>query len=194
MTAAPLTPADVMPGGPPLVLVTVGTTHHTMDRLMGWVERWIADNPGRARVIVQHGSSRLPEGADGFSLCSPDEAAEWNTRSQVVVTQGGPGGIMDSRYSGILPIAVPRRPDLNEVVDDHQLRFCRSMADAGLIRMATDEDGFRTELDAALADPDALRITVDHESIAAAVERTGMLIEDLVRRKPSRFARRHGRR
>lgn len=181
-------------GSVPTVLVTLGTMHHPMERLMGWVERWIAGNPGRARFVVQYGASRVPAGAEGFELCSHEEMAGWNARSQVVITQGGPGGIMDSRDAGTLPIAIPRRPDLDEVVDDHQIRFCRYMAEAGLVRQATTEEEFRAELEAALADPAALEITVDRASIDAAVERTGMLIEDLVRRRPSRSARRRRRR
>lgn len=174
----------------PLVLVTLGTMHHPLNRLMDWLERWIADHGDEARVVVQYGASRLPAGAEGFELCSRAEMADWNRRSQVVVTQGGPGGIMDSRDAGIMPIAVPRRPDLDEVVDDHQLRFCAYLAEAGLIRLATDEDEFRAQLDDALRDPSALRVTVDRADVTEAIERTGQLIEDLVARRPSRFSRR----
>lgn len=196
MSTARITPADVPDPADapiPLVLVTLGTAPFPMERLVGWVERWIVDNPGRARVVVQYGTTRLPKGAEGFEMCPHDEVVEWHTKSHVVVTQGGPGGIMDSRNCGILPIAVPRRGDLGEMVDDHQVRFSRHAVRNGLIRLATTEEEFRTELEAALADPESLRVDVSRADIDAAVERTGMLIEDLVRRKPGRLARRRRR-
>ena len=178
----------------PVVLVTVGTTHHVFDRLMDWLESWLAGHPGQVRMIVQHGTSRLPKGAEGFAMCSHDEIVSLTERSDVVITQGGPGGIMDSRYCGIMPIVVPRRPQLNEVVDDHQVLFCRQLAGAGMIRLASSEAELHAALDVALRDPAALRIQAGSEHVAAAVERTGMLIEDLVRPRSARPRRRVARR
>ena len=55
--------------GRPVVLVTVGTTHHRFDRLMDWLESWLQAHPNQVRMIVQHGTSRLPAGAEGFAMC-----------------------------------------------------------------------------------------------------------------------------
>jgi UDP-N-acetylglucosamine transferase subunit ALG13 len=127
-------------------------------------------------------------------MCSHDDIVSLTQRSDVVITQGGPGGIMDSRYCGILPIVVPRLPALNEVVDDHQVLFCRQLAEADMIRLAGTEAELHAALDRALADPAALRIQAGSEHVAAAVERTGALIEDLVRPRPARHRRRAPRR
>jgi UDP-N-acetylglucosamine transferase subunit ALG13 len=174
----------------PIVLVTVGTTYHTFDRLMGWLEGWLADHPGQVRMVIQHGPSRRPAGAEGFAMCGQEELLDLMRRADVVVTQGGPGGIMDSRNCGILPLVVPRIPELNEVVDDHQVRFCTHLAHVGMVRLATDEATLRAELDAAIADPAALRIEADAGHVAAAVQRTGELIEQLVAQRPPRHRRR----
>ena len=178
----------------PVVFVTVGTTYHTFDRLMGWLEGWLRDRPGQVRMVIQHGPSRRPDGAEGFAMCGQQELLELMRRADVVVTQGGPGGIMDSRSCGILPLVVPRIPELNEVVDDHQVRFCTHLAQAGMVRLATDEATLRAELDAAIADPAALRIEVDSGHVEAAVQRTGELIDELVARRPPRHRRRAERR
>jgi UDP-N-acetylglucosamine transferase subunit ALG13 len=161
---------------------------------MDWLESWLQAHPGEVRMIVQHGTSRLPAGAEGFAMCSHDDIVELTHRSDVVITQGGPGGIMDSRYCGILPIVVPRLPELHEVVDDHQVLFCRQLADAEMIRLAGAEQELHAALDRALADPRALRIQAGAEHVAAAVERTGALIEDLLRPRPARHRRRVPRR
>lgn len=189
-----MSPVEIGPDeARPVVLVTVGTTHHKFDRLMDWLESWLREHPGQVRMIVQHGSSRCPEGAEGFAMCSHDDIVSLTRRSDVVVTQGGPGGIMDSRYCGILPIVVPRLPALNEVVDDHQVLFCRQLAEADMIRLAGTEAELHAALARALADPSALRIQAGAEHVAAAVERTGALIEDLVRPRPARHRRRVAR-
>jgi UDP-N-acetylglucosamine transferase subunit ALG13 len=173
----------------PVILVTVGTMHHRFNRLMDWVESWLRSRPDAARVVVQHGTSRLPDGAEGFPMCSRDELLEIIRDSQVVVTQGGPGGIMDARDCGIMPIVVPRRAELDEHVDDHQVRFCGYMVREGLIQLADTEEQLHARLDAAVADPAALQVAVEAADVEAAVTRTGELIEDLVRRKPARHRR-----
>ncbi len=173
----------------PVVLVTVGTMHHRFNRLMDWVESWLRSRPGTARVVVQHGTSRLPAGAEGFPMCSQDELLEIIRTSEVVVTQGGPGGIMDARDCGIMPIVVPRRAEFDEHVDDHQVRFCGYMVREGMVKLAESEQQLHALLDDAVADPTSLRVTVQTADVEAAVTRMGELIEDLVRRRPARHRR-----
>ena len=74
-----------------------------------------------------------------------------------VLVQGGPGSILDAREAGIVPVAVPRRQDLGEVVDDHQIQFTRIMAEQGEAVMATSREELFDALDRALAQPEAFR-------------------------------------
>lgn len=173
----------------PTVLVTLGTDHHRFERLMDWVEAWLAQDSPPVRVVVQHGSSRLPAGAEGFSLCSRDELLAIIATASLVVTQGGPGGIMDSRDCGIIPIVVPRLAVYDEAVDDHQVAFTRHMARAGLVVAAFDQHELHSALNRGVADPMAMRIDVQAVDAQASISRTGALIEALVADRPSR--RRH---
>lgn len=175
----------------PVVLVTVGTDHHVFERLMGWLETWLRDHPDTVRMIVQHGFSRLPSGADGFVMCSRDELLELMRQSDIVIAQGGPGGIMDSRECGIMPIVVPRVAALDEVVDDHQLSFTRHLATAALVVPAFTADELRARLDAAVADPSRMRIEVESTHVEEAIAKFDTLVDELVRRKPARSRRRH---
>lgn len=177
-------------GAPVRVLVTVGTDHHQFDRLMTWIEAWIAANPSAAQVTVQHGYSRLPRGAEGFSMCSPADLLALNRECDVVVTQGGPGGVMDSLDGGIRPIVVARLVALDEVVDDHQVSFARHMSGVGLVTLASTAEELCAELSAAVACPDSVRVVRDKSHVAAAVAQVGDLIEQLVAQKPRRPARR----
>ena len=47
-----------------------------------------------------------------------------------VVTHAGVGSILCADREGHVPLVVPRRHDLGEHVDDHQLELARALADA----------------------------------------------------------------
>ena len=108
---------------------------------MDWIEKWSARNPG-ARLVVQHGNrargrrrrvQRVPAHPSASARCWPNAAA--------VVCPGGPGAIMETRAAGLRPIVVPRRGDLGEHVDNHQLAFSRFLAGRDLVTLAeTDPD------------------------------------------------------
>jgi UDP-N-acetylglucosamine transferase subunit ALG13 len=109
--------------------------------------------------------------------------------ADVVVAQGGPGGIMDARSVGRQPVAVPRRGDLGEHVDDHQVRFTAWMADRGLVRLADDEAALIAELDAGLADPSRLRIPPDGGAIDDTITAFRAVVDPLLATRRSRRTR-----
>lgn len=163
------------------VLVSVGTDHHLFDRLMGWVEEWVARAPEGTSVVVQHGSSRAPAGVDARVLVTQAELRELMAAAHVVVLQGGPGGIIDSLVSGRRPIAVPRLAALDEVVDDHQVAFCRHLARIGQIEIAEDAAALHAALDRSLADHGRLTIDPYVPRSAETAARVGSLVDDLLR-------------
>ena len=83
-----------------------------------------------------------------------------------MVTHGGPATIMEARAAGHLPVAVPRRPDLGEMVDGHQLRFARKLRAEGLAVVCETEEEFRSALDRAItalkngSDPAGVRLAL----------------------------------
>jgi UDP-N-acetylglucosamine transferase subunit ALG13 len=172
-------------------VVTVGTDHHRFDRLMDWLERWDARHPGVVRWVAQYGYSRPMSGAEGFVIKPRPELLEILREADVVVTQGGPGGIMDSRECGTVPIVVPRLGRLNEVVDDHQVAFAEQLARNGLLVLAQTEEQLFASLDRAVADITPFRV-VDGSGndVNATVARFATAVEELLARKPPRRRRR----
>jgi UDP-N-acetylglucosamine transferase subunit ALG13 len=176
---------------PPLNgVVTVGTDHHRFDRLMDWLERWNADNPGAVRWIVQHGSSRPMSGAEAFAMKPRAELLELLRAADVVVTQGGPGGIMDSRECGTVPIVVPRLARLDEVVDDHQVAFVQQLARKGRLIAAQSEAELHAALDRAVLDPASLVADGDTSDVSQTVARFAAVVGQLLASKPARVSRR----
>lgn len=137
-------------GGGDLVVVSVGTDHHPFNRLMGWVESWLARPEATGvRCVVQAGTSRPPSSAISRSLVPHDELMDLMRQARGVVTHGGPATILDAREAGHVPIVVPRRRSLGEHVDDHQVAFCRRVSEEGLIKLAATEDELFSLLDQA---------------------------------------------
>jgi UDP-N-acetylglucosamine transferase subunit ALG13 len=127
-------------------------------------------------LFVQHGSSRPAAMGENAELVSHEEMRRRYREATVVVTQGGPGGILDAEEAGLTPIVMPRRPDLGEHVDGHQISFTRFMARAGEIVLAEDEATLHAALTAAIADPASVRRTPR----AAPVESTADALEKVV--------------
>jgi UDP-N-acetylglucosamine transferase subunit ALG13 len=181
---------------PPRLLVIVGTDHHPFDRLISWVDDWLAGRDDIGWAVVQHGRSRPPQHAQARPLLGHSELQELVRSATLVVTHGGPATILEVRSHGILPITVPRNPRLGEHVDDHQQRFARMLGGQGLVRLAETADELEAALIQGCDEPTAFRIAVEQDSggqAPAAVTRIGSIIDDLVegarvrrRRRPRR--------
>ena len=152
----------------PLVFVTVGTDHHPFDRLMAWVDRWLeAGPPGPVRCLVQTGTSRPPRRAVHRDYISYQEMETNLSEASAVVCHGGPGTVMMCRWAGRIPIVVPRRHDLGEHVDDHQVLFAKRLASEGELRLAEDEAAFRASLERALRGDGVVDLRPEHRAMDA---------------------------
>lgn len=140
----------------PVVVVSLGTDHHKFNRLVEWIDRWIEERSGPVDCLVQHGFSMAPMRARAVERMPRQELLELYKNCDVVVVQGGPGSILDAREVGRIPIAVPRRADLDEVVDGHQKVFTALMVQQGDAIMAESYEELITELEQALATPSSV--------------------------------------
>lgn len=138
------------------LLVTFGTDHHPFSRLSGWLEPWLAAHPG-VRCIVQEGYSVPPAGAETVGIVSRAALLDLMRSASAIVGQGGPGTVLDAASCGRVPIVVPRLARHGEVVDDHQVAFCRRMAAEGRALLAESATALHHLLDAAVADPATTR-------------------------------------
>jgi UDP-N-acetylglucosamine transferase subunit ALG13 len=178
-----------------LVLVTVGSDYHPFDRLVGWVDNWLATkDPDSVDSVMQYGTARQPRHGVGRAFLPHHELLDLMERATVVVSQGGPLSLIEARRQGGLPIAVPRSAALGEVVDDHQHSFCRHMHAQGLLELALDEESLHRLLDAACVDPSRFRLDVQHDQtqVDTAVRRFIAIADELML-PVQRFLGRYGR-
>jgi UDP-N-acetylglucosamine transferase subunit ALG13/GT2 family glycosyltransferase len=174
----------------PLVFVTVGTDYHAFDRLVSWVDRWLAEEaPQSVRCVVQHGTSGPPSRAEGHEYLDHAKLQDLMAEAAVVVCHGGPATIVGARQSGHLPIVVPRDSSRGEHVDRHQLHFTRRLAEQGLVACCESEDDFRATLRHALETPGDFRVATAQQmaagdvAVSATVERVGRLVDELLARR-----------
>lgn len=130
-------------------MVSAGTYHLPFERLGDWIALWARENAG-VKVIYQHGPGTPIEGADNRVIVPVEELMNLFSSADVVVLQGGAGGVMDLRALRRIPIVVPRRPELNEVVDTHQLLFTDQASRLGLVHRADDAQTLFALLDQAV--------------------------------------------
>jgi UDP-N-acetylglucosamine transferase subunit ALG13 len=168
-------------------LVTVGTDHHPFDRLIAWTNDWLAHHPDRTHgFFVQSGAASVIPACLSARFLEIAQLKALLDEADVMVCHGGPGSIADAWAQGQVPIVVPRLSQLGEVVDDHQVDFCRKLAELDRIRLAEERADLAGLLDDAIRDHTRFRITGPAADVDAAVARFGELVEELVGR-PSRW-------
>lgn len=158
------------------IFVTVGTDYHRFDRLIDWVDEWLATEPKVDSVIVQRGTSSESKSAESVDYLQRTRLIEEFQQASVVVCHGGPATILECRSNGMVPIVVPREARYDEHVNDHQVDFAKRLAAHGDIQLARDKDGFFTLLDAAIARGSSLPAVDDgHAEIAIANFESSMI-------------------
>jgi UDP-N-acetylglucosamine transferase subunit ALG13 len=168
--------------------VTVGTDHHPFNRLVRWANDWLEVHPEQVPgFFVQSGTASVRLICPGSAFLDAGLLDAALDEADVIVCHGGPATIAAAWDRGRLPIAVPRVPQLGEIVDDHQISFCLKLAKLGRVRLAQTSAEFATLLAEAADDRAAFRARVPAADVGAAVARFGELVDELVGRPRHRL-------
>lgn len=154
------------------VVVSLGTDTHRFNRLMDWIDSYLQMRPD-VTCLIQHGFSRPSSLATSILRMPRPELLEHYRNASAVVVQGGPGSILDARSLGVMPLVVPRRAELCEAVDNHQVVFTDHMMAAREALQAYTFAELSELLDTAIARPSVFRTsprTAQPELAARALE------------------------
>ena len=142
---------------------------------------WASSHP-EIEVQAQTGHTSAPDGLRATAFMSPDDLAAAFARATAVVCHGGPSTIMEARAVGHVPVVVARDPDEGEHVDGHQMRFVEHIAEEGIVAAVQEPDELAAALDQALDRGPQAEIRKTRPQAAAAIERMGDLLDELIGR------------
>jgi UDP-N-acetylglucosamine transferase subunit ALG13 len=121
-----------------MIFVTVGT-QLPFDRMIRAVDDW-AGRSDRADVFAQVGpSTYVPRHIRVSQFVSAGEFRDHVSRAQVVIAHAGMGSIITALELGKPIVVMPRRADLGEHRNDHQLATARRFLAQGRVIVACDE-------------------------------------------------------
>lgn len=113
-----------------MIFVTVGTHEQQFNRLVSCVDELKRDGIIQEDVFIQTGYSTYEPKYCRWSKLIPYEEMEKNVaEARIVITHGGPASFIMPLQMGKVPIVVPRQLKFDEHVNDHQVEFCRAVAE-----------------------------------------------------------------
>lgn len=111
-----------------MIFVTVGTHEQGMDRLFKQLDKLVESGHIKDEIFAQIGyCDYMPKNYESKKMIGYDEMDEWIKASDIIITHGGPGSIFHPLQYNKIPIVVPRNPDYEEHVDDHQILFAKRL-------------------------------------------------------------------
>jgi UDP-N-acetylglucosamine transferase subunit ALG13 len=115
-----------------MIFVTVGTHEQQFNRLIKEVDRLKGNGNIQEDVFIQTGYSDYePKHCAWSPFVKFDEMREYINRARIVVTHGGPASFLSVLEQHKSPIVVPRRVELDEHVNNHQLDFSIKIQNLG---------------------------------------------------------------
>lgn len=105
------------------------------ERLISWMDT-IAEKVDE-EVIMQIGNTEYePKNARYFRFESKEKMDQFYSEARVIVCHAGVGSLMTSLEHKKPVIAIPRRKELREVLDNHQIEISKELENEGRIKVA----------------------------------------------------------
>ena len=129
-----------------MIFVTVGY-QMSFDRMVKAVDEWAKRNPG-VEIFAQIGPTDfVPENMPHTRFLSPDEFRIRIEEATLLVAHAGMGSILTAMEMQKPIVIMPRRGDLQETRNDHQIATLKKMAGRPGIRTAMDSSELIDALD-----------------------------------------------
>ncbi|MCK5878671.1 MAG: hypothetical protein KAH24_02760 [Holophagae bacterium] len=130
------------------VLVTVGLERKPYNRLLRAVDEAAGKGWIPSDTLVQGGHTPfLCRYCKTVPFLSFDELRDAIRQADLVIAHGGVGSVLLALEEGKIPLVLPRRADLGEHVDNHQIEFVKRMEQEGRVMAAYDTEKFKWVLE-----------------------------------------------
>ena len=123
-----------------MIFISVGTEKFPFDRLVRAMDEARIHLQIKQEVFAQIGpTAYLPKSFPCEKFFDFDQMMTRIKEADIVVTHAGVGSTILSLNLGKIPIIFPRRSDLGEHLDDHQIEFAKKMEGINRVIVAYDE-------------------------------------------------------
>lgn len=113
-----------------MIFVTVGTHEQQFNRLVKYMDEVKKRGVIQDEIIIQIGfSTYLPQYCQWSKFISYEKVLKIVSDARIIVTHGGPSSFVTPLQIGKVPIVVPRQKHFGEHVNDHQIEFCKKVAE-----------------------------------------------------------------
>ena len=165
-----------------MIFVTVGTHEQPFDRLVRYMDKWSGEHD--EEVIMQTGFTEyVPKNCKWQKFYNYDWMQKLIEEARVVITHGGPSSFITPLQLGKLPIVVPRKYDLGEHVNDHQVVFCTKMEKRyGNIVVVNDIEKLGEEIDGIIIKQSKIKKSY-HSHNAEFCDAFSKIVEELMRKR-----------
>lgn len=129
-----------------MILVTVGA-QMPFDRMTRAIDAW-ATLRERDDVFAQIGTTDfVPKHIEWTPFLNPQQFKEKVAQAKIMVAHAGMGSILSALQAGKPILVMPRRGDLRETRNDHQMATAKRFLELGSVEVAFDEQELFTKLD-----------------------------------------------
>ena len=117
-----------------MILVMLGTQNNSFHRLLEEIDKLIQKNIIKDEVVVQAGYTKYKsDSMKIFDLINKEELDKLQEKADLIITHGGVGSIITSLNKGKKVIAVARRHEYDEHVNNHQEEIVETFNQKGYI-------------------------------------------------------------
>ncbi|KLU73412.1 MAG: hypothetical protein RHS_0816 [Robinsoniella sp. RHS] len=132
-----------------MIFVTVGSQKFPFDRLLIEVDRLIGTGVIKEAVYAQTGYSQyIPVNYTYRAFLNQTEMEEKISESSIIITHGGTGIIVRAIKAGKKVVAVPRKKEYHEHIDNHQVELLSQFEAAGFICFCRETADLANKLEA----------------------------------------------
>lgn len=117
-----------------MILVLLGTQNNSFCRLLEEIEKLLQNKTITQEVVVQAGYTKFQSSnMKILDFTAKEELEELIEKADLVVTHGGVGSILQAITKNKKVIAIPRRHQYEEHVNDHQKEIVELFSNKGYI-------------------------------------------------------------
>ena len=137
-----------------MIFVTLGSQDKQFKRLVKKVNQLVKDGIIKEKVVVQAGCTKFrTDKLKMLDYLSIEDFQKYVQQSNVIITHGGVGSILDALKNQKKVIAVPRSPKYDEIANDHQEQIIEKFAEQKYLLSCLDVE----KLDEALKQVDSFK-------------------------------------